>query len=164
MQTFYCSQTNRNTSPIKRECTLVTIYIKPVAVPQGMVIEHKEATSIKEGDVIVIDDEACKVKSVSTSRPGKHGHAKVRVEAVGMLDDKKRQTVMPGDEDVEVPIIDKRNAQVLSVSGDSVQVMDMENYENFDLDVPDDFDEDVNEGDEVLYWVILGTKVLKQVK
>lgn len=126
-----------------------------------MAIEHKQASKIQEGDVIVMEGEACKVKKTSTSRPGKHGHAKVRVEGVGMLDDKKRQTVMPGDEDVEVPIIDKRNAQVLSVSGDTAQVMDMENYKNFDLEIPEDLEP--QEGDEVDYWVILDTKVLKKV-
>ncbi len=127
-------------------------------------ITHKKAGSINEGDSVVIEGEPCRVKKISTSSPGKHGHTKVRIEAVGMLDDKKRQTVMPGDEDVEVPIIDKRNAQVLSVKGDSINVMDLENYQTFDLDVPEELQGEIEEEDNVLYWVILDNKVLKDVK
>jgi translation initiation factor 5A len=129
-----------------------------------MSVTHKHASSIKKGDVIVMDGEACKVKKISTSRPGKHGHAKVRVEGVGLIDEKKRQQVMPGDEDVEVPIIDKRNAQILSTSGDKATVMDMESYETFDLQVPDDLQDDAEEGKIAHYWVILEEKVFKQVK
>lgn len=127
-------------------------------------ITHKSAGSVKKGDTIVIDDAACKVTNVQTSKPGKHGHAKVRVEAVGLIDEKKRQTVMPGSEDVEVPIIDKRSAQVLSVSGNKANVMDMESYETFDLKIPEELKDDVEEGKSVLYWIILSDKVMKQVK
>ncbi len=127
-------------------------------------IEHKHASSVSKGDYIVLDGEPCLVKKVSTSSPGKHGHTKVRMEAVGLFDDKKRQTVMPGDDDVKVPIIDKRTAQVLSVSDGSLNVMDMESYETFDLQIPDDFDEEASEGDEVMYWEVLDNKLLKKIK
>ena len=84
--------------------------------------------------------------------------------AVGILDGKKRQLVMPGHDKVEAPIIEKKTAQVLSVSGDKASVMDMETYETFDMDIPSELKADVKDGVEVLYWIIMGTKVMKQVK
>ena len=51
---------------------------------------------LKVGSYIVIDDVACKITSTATSRPGKHGHAKVNMMAVGIFDGKKRNMVMPG--------------------------------------------------------------------
>jgi translation initiation factor 5A len=120
--------------------------------------------SLKKGNYIVLEGAACVVKDLQVSRPGKHGHAKVRVEAVGITDGKKRQTVMPGHDNVETPIIDKLNAQILSISGDKANVMDMENYETFDLDIPDELKGNIKEGDTILYWDILGDKVIKQIK
>lgn len=120
--------------------------------------------SLKKGDTIIMDGAPCRITDTSTSRPGKHGHAKVNMMAVGILDGKKRQTVMPGHDKVEAPIIEKKSAQVLSVSGNSANVMDSESYETFDMDIPEELRGEVKEGAEVLYWIIMGAKVIKQVK
>ena len=120
--------------------------------------------TLKKGDTIIIDDAPCKITDTATSRPGKHGHAKVNLTAVGILDGKKRQIVMPGHDRVEAPIIEKKSAQILSISGNSANVMDMETYETFDMEIPEELKEEVKEGKEVLYWTIMGAKVMKQVK
>jgi len=119
---------------------------------------------LKVGRFIIIDDIACKVVDIQTSRPGKHGHAKCRLTAVGLTDNQKRIIVKPGHDKVEVPIIEKKDAQVLSVQGDMVSVMDMETYDTFDLKVPDELKDRVKEGIQIIYWIILGEKVLKQIK
>lgn len=120
--------------------------------------------TLQKGNYIVIDGVACKVFDTQTSRPGKHGHAKVRLTGVGLIDEKKRVIVAPGHDHVDTPIIDKRNAQVLSIAGDKVNVMDSETYETFDLDIPEELKDQVVEGCLVVYWEILNDKVLKQVK
>lgn len=120
--------------------------------------------SLKKGDTLIIDGAPCKITDTATSRPGKHGHAKVNMMAVGLLDGKKRNMVMPGHDKVEVPIVEKKNAQVLSISGNTANVMDMETYETFDLDIPEELKNEIKEGVEVLYWTIMGMKVIRQVK
>ena len=119
---------------------------------------------LKKGDTIVIDNAPCRVTDLSVSRPGKHGHAKVNMMAVGILDGKKRNLVMPGHDKIEAPIIEKKTAQVLSTSGKNANVMDMETYETFDLEIPEELNDKVKEGIEVLYWALMGIKVLRQVK
>ncbi|MBR9703125.1 translation initiation factor IF-5A [Candidatus Woesearchaeota archaeon] len=126
-------------------------------------IKKKAVGSLQKGHYIVIDGVASIVSGTQTSRPGKHGHAKVRLNAIGMLDGKKREIVMPGHDQVDCPIVGKKNANVLSVSGDHCNVMDMETYETFDLEIPDELKGKVIEGAVVLYWDILDDKVLKQV-
>ena len=128
--------------------------------------ETKKASagSMKPGSFIVVDEAACKVVDIQISRPGKHGHAKARITAVGILDGKKRVTVMPGHDLVDVPIIGKKTAQVLAITGDAANVMDAETYETFDLKIPDDLKDQITEGANVLYWVVLGEKIMKQVK
>ena len=122
------------------------------------------ANQIQKGSFVLMGGIACKVVDVEISKPGKHGHSKVRISAVGLVDDKKRIEVMPGHDNVEVPMIEKRNAQVLSVSGDKANVMDSESYETFDLKIPEELKSQVVEGSSVLYWDILNDKVIKQVK
>jgi translation initiation factor 5A len=119
---------------------------------------------MQKGSYIVLDGAACKVTDTQVSRPGKHGHAKVRLTAVGLVDEKKRIVVMPGHDNVEVPIIEKRSAQVLSVHGDSANVMDADTYETFELKIPEELKADCVEGVSVLYWDILKDKVMKQIK
>jgi translation initiation factor 5A len=119
---------------------------------------------LKKGDTILIDEAPCKVTEVSVSRPGKHGHAKMNMMAVGILDGKKRNLVLPGHDKVEAPIIEKKNAQILSIVGDKAQVMDTVTYETFEMEIPEELKGNVREGVEVLYWEIMGTKVMKQVK
>lgn len=128
-----------------------------------MSIKQQSIGSLKKGSYIVIDDVACKVTDLSVSRPGKHGHAKVNLMAVGILDGKKRNMVAPGHDSVDVPVIDKKNAQVLSISGEHANVMDMETYETFDMEIPEEMKGEVVEGCTVLYWQILDDKVMKQV-
>lgn len=119
---------------------------------------------LQKGNYVVIDGAACRVVDTQTSRPGKHGHAKVRLTAVGLVDDKKRVIVMPGHDNIEVPIVEKKTAQVLSIQGKTANVMDAETYETFDIDIPDELKADVVEGCNVLYWIILEDKIMKQVK
>ncbi len=120
--------------------------------------------TLKKGDTIIIDDAPCKVTDLATSRPGKHGHAKVNLMAVGILDGKKRNLVLPGHDKIEAPIIEKKSAQILSISGNKANVMNTETYETFEMDIPEELQGQVQEGSEVLYWQIMGMKVMKQVK
>lgn len=120
--------------------------------------------TLKKGNYVVIDGAACIVADTQTSRPGKHGHAKVRLIAVGMIDGKKREVVMPGHDNIEAPIIEKRNAQVLAVKGSVANVMDVETYETFDLAVPEELKGQCVEGTTVLYWIVLDDKMMKQIK
>ena len=122
------------------------------------------ANNVQKGSSIVLEGAACKVVDVEISKPGKHGHSKVRISAVGLVDDRKRIVVMPGHDNVEVPIIEKRTAQVLNVHGDMANVMDSETYETFDLKIPEELKGQVVGGSSVLYWTIMNDKVIKQVK
>ncbi|MDO8642792.1 MAG: translation initiation factor IF-5A [Candidatus Woesearchaeota archaeon] len=120
--------------------------------------------TLQKGNYVIIDGVACKVTDTQTSRPGKHGHAKVRLTGVGLLDDKKRVVVMPGHDSVDVPMVEKKTAQVLSIKDNKANVMDVETYETFDIDIPDEFKQTCVEGCQILYWIILDSKVMKQVK
>jgi translation initiation factor 5A len=121
----------------------------------------------KPGSYIVVDGEACKVNSMTKSKPGKHGAAKVRLEAVGLFDGKKRAVMKPADAPVDMPIIDKRKAQVISISGSIVQLMDLESYDTFETTIPEEFRSRLtpgSEGTEVVYWTFERHILIKEVR
>ena len=120
--------------------------------------ELTEVRSLKVGRYMIIDEEPCKIMSISTSKPGKHGESKARIEAIGVFDGQKRSVVHPVKHKVHVPIIDKRNAQIVALMGENVQLMDLETYETFEMKIPDEFKNKLKPGSEILYLEALGRK------
>ena len=110
------------------------------------------ASSLKVGNYVLLDEIPCIIKSIQISKTGKHGHAKCRIEAVAMADGQKKILVMPGHDKVEIPIVVKKSAQILSITENMANVMDEETYETFDLSIPDELKDTLNEGDQVIYW------------
>ena len=122
--------------------------------------EQMEMRELKVNRYVVIDDEPCKIISIQMSKPGKHGEAKARLEAVGIFDGQKRSIVHPVTHKVRVPMIDKRKAQVLSVHGNQAQLMDLESYQTFELSVPEDLGGSLTAGQEAMYLEAMGRRKL----
>lgn len=123
-----------------------------------------EVGSLKVGSYVLIDNEPCRIVDYSKSKPGKHGSAKARAVAIGVFDNVKRSFVKPVDAQAEVPIIEKRNGQVIALLPTAVQVMDLENYEMLETPIPEEEDlkSKLASGVEVEYWRILGkTKIMR---
>jgi len=120
--------------------------------------------SLKEGKPVVIDGEPCKIVSMRTSSPGKHGSAKARIEAIGIFDGQKRVIIKPVDAKIEVPIIERKTAQVISVMGEMVQLMDLESYETFELPIPEELKGEMEPGASVDYIESLGKRRIERVR
>ena len=128
-----------------------------------MVLKSIHATSAKSGTTILWDGIACTVKSNDISKTGKHGHAKCRMEVVGIFDKKKRVGVVPGSDKLEIPLVEKNKAQVLSVSEASASVMDLETFETLDLPFQIELKEQLAPEKQVEYWNVEGKKSIMKV-
>lgn len=128
-----------------------------------MPLKFVNATELKEGTYAMIEDAPCVVRKLDISKTGKHGASKVRVEAVGVIDDKKRIIIKPGHEKMAVPLIEKKKGQILSVSDSTVSLMDIENFETIDVPFPQEMKEELKEGIQVEYWDVEGAKIVKRV-
>jgi translation initiation factor 5A len=126
-------------------------------------ISMVEIGKMKVGRYIVITGEPHQITSMSKSAPGKHGHAKYRVDAKNIFTGQTSNLVMTAHKYVEVPNLKKQNAQVLSVSGTNAQIMDMETYETFDLEIPEELQGQVESGKTIMYWEIMGKRIMKQM-
>jgi translation initiation factor 5A len=112
--------------------------------------------SLKVGSYIIIDNEPCRIVSYDHSKPGKHGSAKARVAAMGVFDGSKHSLVSPVSANVEVPLINKRSGQVISISGQTLQIMDLETFEVFETSaIEEDIRNKIRQGGEVEYWQVL---------
>lgn len=127
-------------------------------------IKQVAASNLKKGSYCILDGVACVVKNIQVSKAGKHGHAKARIEAMGIINNQKKIAMMPGHDSIAVPIIEKKNAQVLSINKDIANVMDIDSYETFDIKIPEELKGEVTEGKQVIYWIVLDEKIIKQVK
>jgi translation initiation factor 5A len=118
--------------------------------------EQVETRELKEGRYVIIDDEPCVIKSIAKSKPGKHGAAKARVDAVGIFDGQKRSTVQPVTAKVYVPIVERKSGQVLTIGESSAQLMDLGDYSTIDVPITEDDRAKLEEGKEVSYWLVMG--------
>lgn len=122
--------------------------------------EQTEVRLLKPGRYVIIDDEPCKIQNITTSKPGKHGAAKAKIEATSIFTDQKKTMMAPVTEKVFVPMIDKRTAQVVAVMGAQVQLMDMETYDTFEMPIPQEYEGQIEAGKEISYLEAMGRKMI----
>ena len=120
--------------------------------------EQTEIGKIKEGRYIVIDEEPCKVMAIATSKPGKHGAAKARIDAIGIFDGVKRSIVSPVSAKTYVPVVERKSGQILSIAGSVAQLMDMKDFTNFEMPIPDDKKGAIEVGKEYMYIESMGKR------
>lgn len=118
---------------------------------------------LKKGSYVLIDDIPCKVTDIAVSKPGKHGAAKAKVTAVGIIRGEKKTLMKPVDADVDIPIVLKRTGQIVADMGSKYQIMDMENYQTFEIDKTPGMVEG-QAGQEVDYMEVMGKKYIRQIK
>ncbi len=126
-----------------------------------MVSKIINATEARSGTNILLEGESYTIKKIDISKTGKHGHAKARIEATGIINNQKKVFVVPGHDRFEVPMIDKRKGQVLSIA-DKINIMDLENFETIEIDCPEEIKSELEENSNVEYWDIEGKKIIKR--
>merc|ERR1712159_673842 len=78
-----------------------------------------EAGQIRKGGFIMIKGNPCKVVDVSTSKTGKHGHAKCHFVAINIFNGKKAEELCPSTHNAEVPLVNRKEYQVISDDDDN---------------------------------------------
>ena len=117
--------------------------------------ETKEIRELKVGRYVNIDDEPCKIVSIDTSKPGKHGSAKANIVATSIFTGAKKSLVGPGSTKCQVPLSDKRKATILYTNGSEVSVLDAETNQEVVIEINDDHECSLEPGAEILYIVAM---------
>ena len=117
--------------------------------------EMKEIRELKVGRYVNIDDEPCKILSISTSKPGKHGSAKANIVATSIFTGAKKSLVGPVSTKCQVPVIDKRKGQVLYTQDNEISILDIETNETVTMEINADHECSIEPGAEILYIVAM---------
>ena len=129
-----------------------------------MVLRLTTAHELKPGSVFLYEGDSYTTKNNDISKTGKHGASKCRIEAVGIISGKKIVVAVPGDIKFDVPLIDKRKAQVLSIGdNNNAYVMDLESFETIDIPFNEELREQIAPEKQVEYWDIEGKKSIMRV-
>ena len=99
----------------------------------------QQAGTIRKGGHIVIKGRPCKVAEVSTSKTGKHGHAKCHFVAIDIFTAKKLEELTPSSHNCDVPHVNRQDYTLLDISDDGyLSLMDDAGNEKADLKLPND--------------------------
>lgn len=118
---------------------------------------------LKVGKYVIIDEEPCRIVSMDKSKPGKHGAAKINIVAMSLFNNNKKNLMKGSDADIEVPIIERKRGQVVSQAGSNAQLMDVESFETFEVEIPEEMQSDVEVGKEIQYMDVMGKRLLLRV-
>jgi translation initiation factor 5A len=118
---------------------------------------------LKVGKYVVIDNVPCRVVELDVSKPGKHGAAKMRVTGIGIFNGEKKVLLIPADAEVVIPVIKKTTGQIISVVGETAQIMNKETYEVFEVPVPEELKDKIQEGKEVEVIEAMGQRAISMV-
>lgn len=129
-----------------------------------MSIITTSAKELKKGKYVIIDDIPCKVVNIDSSKPGKHGAAKMRITGIGVFTGQKKVLLSPSDAEVTVPIIERKTVQIMSVSGNTANVMDTETYEMYDIEVPKEYVDKLESGKEAVILEAMGIRKFERLK
>ena len=109
------------------------------------------ASDLDRGKYFIHNGEIHKVNRRELVAYGTHSHTKLKFYIEGLLGSGEKSLTMGHTDRVDIVDIQKKTAQVIAVNPDSVQIMDMHNYETFDGEVTPEIKKELKEGDEVIF-------------
>eukprot|EP00444_Apocalathium_aciculiferum_P053898 CAMPEP_0183599960 /NCGR_PEP_ID=MMETSP0371-20130417/179695_1 /TAXON_ID=268820 /ORGANISM="Peridinium aciculiferum, Strain PAER-2" /LENGTH=199 /DNA_ID=CAMNT_0025812031 /DNA_START=60 /DNA_END=660 /DNA_ORIENTATION=+ len=92
----------------------------------------QQAGEIRKGSYLMIKGHPCKCTEVSTSKTGKHGHAKAHIVALDIFTGKKYEDLCPSSHNLDVPFV-KRNVALDIFTGKKYEDLCPSSH---NLDVP----------------------------
>jgi translation initiation factor 5A len=115
--------------------------------------DRVEIRTLKVGRFCVVDDEAYKILSISTSKPGKHGSAKARLELANLFSAKKISHVGTVTDKIHVPMIEKGTAVITHIEGEEVHAMNLRDHSMMILPMEEELN--IEAGKEIMWMEAL---------
>ena len=97
-----------------------------------------QAGLIRKGGYIVIKNRPCKVVDVSTSKTGKHGHAKCHFVGIDIFTDKKMEELCQSSHNINVPNVIRKEYKLINIEDNYVSLLDENGDSKDDLQLPND--------------------------
>ncbi|CAI8495763.1 translation elongation factor eIF-5A [Hanseniaspora opuntiae] len=96
-----------------------------------------QCSALRKNGFVVIKGRPCKIIDMSTSKTGKHGHAKVHLVATDIFTGKKVEDLSPSTHNMEVPVVKRNEFQLLDIDDGFLSLMDMDGETKDDVKAPE---------------------------
>jgi len=96
-----------------------------------------QCSALRKNGHVVIKGRPCKIVDMSTSKTGKHGHAKVHLVAIDIFTGKKLEDICPSTHNMDVPHVYRNEYQLVNVDDGFLNLMTSDGTAKDDVKVPD---------------------------
>ena len=96
-----------------------------------------QCSALRKNGFVVIKGRPCKIVDMSTSKTGKHGHAKVHLVALDIFTGKKLEDLSPSTHNLEVPVVKRTEYQLLDIDDGYLSLMTMDGDTKDDVKAPE---------------------------
>jgi translation initiation factor 5A len=138
-----------------------------------------QCSALRKNGFVVLKGKACKIVEMSTSKTGKHGHAKVHLVGIDIFTGKKSEDICPSTHNMQVPNVVRKELEVVDITDDGFFSLmsedgdmrdDLKLTENCTHTTPEQVRELISQaeanGERVIatMWKALGEEVVKELK
>lgn len=97
----------------------------------------QQCSALRKNGFVIIKGRPCKIVEMSTSKTGKHGHAKVHMVALDIFTGKKYEDICPSTHNMDVPHVSRKDYQIVDINDGFVSLMEDTGDTKEDLKLPD---------------------------
>ncbi|KAJ7670531.1 eukaryotic translation initiation factor 5A [Mycena rosella] len=118
-----------------------------------------QCSALRKGGHVVIKGRPCKIVDMSTSKTGKHGHAKVHLIAIDIFTGKKLEDICPSTHNMDVPNVTRFEYQLVNIDEGFLNLMTQEGVAKDDVKVPEgelgkQIQDDFDNGKDLLVTIV----------
>ncbi|CAO3702748.1 unnamed protein product [Rhizopus stolonifer] len=118
-----------------------------------------QCSALRKNGHVVIKGRPCKIIDMSTSKTGKHGHAKVNLVATDIFTGKKYEDLSPSTHNMDVPNINRQEYSLINIDDGFLSLMTQDGNTKDDVKLPEgdlgeQLEAEFEEGKELLVTVV----------
>ncbi|EIW56571.1 eukaryotic translation initiation factor 5A [Trametes versicolor FP-101664 SS1] len=118
-----------------------------------------QCSALRKNGHVVIKGRPCKIVDMSTSKTGKHGHAKVHLVAIDIFTGRKLEELSPSTHNVDVPNVFRNEYQLVNIDDGFLNLMSQDGNPKDDVKVPEgelgkQIQTDFDDGKDLLVTII----------